>query len=364
MGITIKKYMNKKVTAVILAGGKGERFWPKSRKQCPKQFLSLTADNKTLIQLTAERLRRLVAVEDIFVVTNENYVGLVHEQLPFIVRENIIAEPTSRNTAPCVALTASIIEKEYGDAIMLVLPSDHLIKSNMLYLDTMGHAIEAAENGDRLLTIGIIPTYPETGYGYVHFSDRNNGLYEVKQFIEKPPFALAKQYVESGDYLWNSGIFVWKASAILGEIKRLLPEIMSGIEVLTQSYGTATFADDLRRVFPTFPSVSIDYGVMEKAKQVWTIPANFGWDDVGNWLALERILLADEDDNVAVGNVVSVDSRDTIVHGSNKLIAIVGLESVIVVDSADAVLVCNKERTQDVRKVIEYLKKNNKVEFL
>jgi mannose-1-phosphate guanylyltransferase len=356
--------MSKKITAVILAGGKGERFWPKSRIAQPKQFLSLTADGKTLIQLTVERLKGLVAKENIFVVTNENYVGLVRAQLPYIPAENILTEPVSRNTAPCIALAAAVIEKKYGDAVMLVLPSDHLIKSTVLYLDTLRRAIPIAEQ-DKLVTIGITPTYPETGYGYIHFADSEEGAYEVRQFVEKPPIELAKEYFESGEYLWNSGMFVWKASVILDEAERLLPEMMADIKEVIQSYGTESFNDKFKQIFPTFPSISIDYGIMEKAEKVWTIPANFGWDDVGSWLAMERILLADENNNVAIGNVINIDSKNVIVHGGlERLVAVVGIENIFVVDTGDAVLVCNKENTQDVKKVVEYLKKNNKAEFL
>ncbi|MDR0644360.1 MAG: hypothetical protein LBG05_05515 [Treponema sp.] len=357
-----------KTAAVIMAGGKGERFWPTSREKRPKQFHSLTADGKTLLQLTKERIGDIAQTEDIFVVTNRKYAELVREQLPDIPVENILAEPVDRNTAPCVGFAASVIEKKYGDAVMMAFPSDHLIKSNTLFRDTLKDAVDVAETRDALVTIGIMPVYPETGYGYIHFSKNGGNIYKVLEFIEKPDFDKAKEYFDSGEYLWNSGMFVWKTSVILNEMQKFMPVLMEGLERIKHSYRTEAFDRVLETVYPVFKSQSIDYGIMEKItnlNKVYTIPGSFGWNDVGNWLSLERVRPIDKNNNALQGNVVNIDCRDILVRGNEKrLIALVGLESIVVVDTDDALLICNKENTQDVKRVVEFLKIHNKKEFL
>ncbi|MGN0687101.1 MAG: mannose-1-phosphate guanylyltransferase [Oscillospiraceae bacterium] len=356
-----------KIAAVIMAGGKGERFWPKSRSGRPKQFLSLTADGETMIQKTVSRLSPLVALDDIFIVTNRNYAQLVEQQLPEISRENVIFEPVSRNTAPCIAIAAGIIRKQYGeDAVMLVLPSDHFIKFDALYLDTLKLAVRKAEQGVNLVTIGISPTYPETGYGYINFSAKlsSDGAYKVIRFVEKPEIDAAKQYVNSGEYLWNSGMFVWKASSILKNIKEFLPDIYSKAEQISSAYGTDRFDDVLCEVFPSMQAESIDFGVMERAENIFTIPGSFGWDDVGNWLVLERINPTNEYGNITVGDVITIDTKNSIISGGKKLIATVGIENLVVVDTEDALLICSKNNTQDVKKVAETLRLCNRNDLI
>lgn len=348
-----------KIAAVIMAGGKGERFWPQSRSAKPKQFLSLTQDGETMIQKTADRLMPLVGIDDIFVVTNQNYLSLVHQQLPQLPEENIIAEPAARNTAPCISLAAGMLRRKYKeDVIMLVLPSDHLIKFNALFVDTLKLAIKKAEQDDNLVTIGITPTYPETGYGYINFSPESSGdgAYEVIRFVEKPNIELAKEYVNSGEYLWNSGMFTWKVSSILGNMQKFLPDIYEGTEKICDHYGAEDFNEVLKSVFPTLSSESVDFGIMERANHIFTIPGNFGWDDVGNWLALERINPTNEYGNMVRGDVISINTKNSIIVGGRKLIATVGIENIIVVDTEDATLICSKNSTQDVKKVIENLK--------
>lgn len=357
-----------KITAVIMAGGRGERFWPRSRKDRPKQFLSLTDDGKTMIQHTVDRLLPMVSMEDIFIVTNQNYVGLCKEQLPGIPEENILAEPAARNTAPCVGLAAAIISKKYEDAVMMVLPSDHLIKFNDIFIDTLNTASAVAEKGENLVTIGITPTYPETGYGYIYFgkadeAERAN-VYKVKRFVEKPNLETAKEYLASGKYLWNSGMFVWKVSTILNNFKELLPDIYDGLLKIKDAFGTVDFDEILSKEFCAFKSESVDYGIMERAQNIYTIPGSFGWDDVGSWLSLERINTTNEFGNVVTGNVITIDSKNSIIAGGDKLIAAVGLEDLIIVDTDDAILICSKENTQDVKKVIENLKICNKNQYL
>ena len=355
-----------RITAVIMAGGKGERFWPRSRSACPKQFLSLTTDGRTMIQKTIDRLLPLVQPEDIFIVTGEMYLELVNAQLPEIPQENILAEPCPRNTAPCVGLAAGIIQKKYGDAVMLVLPADHLIHAEDMYRDTLRKAAIAAEDGMNLITLGITPTYPETGYGYIRYipGSSRNGVYGVERFVEKPDIRTARSYLREGSYLWNSGMFIWKASTILANISEYMPVLSEGLIPIAESFGTPYFRQTLRERFPALPMESIDYGIMEKAAHIFTIPGSFGWDDAGSWLALERINHTDEDGNLLIGDIVSVATKNCTISGGKRLIAALGLEDLVIVDTPDALLVCDKNSTQDIRKIIAELREQNRTELL
>ena len=328
------------ISVVIMAGGKGERFWPKSRINSPKQFLSLTDDGKSMIQHTVERLKDIVEFENIYVVTNELYKGLVNQHIPEIPKENIIVEPVAKNTAPCIGLAAIHIAKKDPESKMIVLPADHLIKFNEIFTDTLRTALDVVENGDNLATIGITPNYPETGYGYINFKRGDSlqkNVYEVLKFEEKPNIEKAKEYLASGQYLWNSGMFIWKASTILKCFKEFLPEIYSGLQVIATSIGTNDYEKVLKEEFVKLPSESIDYGVMETAEK---------------------------DGNVINGNVISIKTKNTVVQGGKKLIATIGLEDMIIVDTEDAILICNKDNTQEVKEVINNLKICNRTEYL
>ncbi len=355
-----------KKTALIMAGGRGERFWPKSRTDSPKQFLSLTGDCKTMIQLTVDRIRRLVDMEDIYIATNENYRGLVKEQLPELPEGNILCEPVGRNTAPCIGLGAEYIAKKYGDALMLVLPSDHLIKYTSIFCQTLEDACAVAEEGDNLVTLGITPDSPDTGYGYIRFDPgRTLGRsFAVESFVEKPDLETAKGYLASREYLWNSGMFIWRTSVILDNIRRYLPELHEGLERVREAIGTTEERETLEREFRAFKAVSIDYGVMEKAKNIYCVAGNFGWDDVGSWLAVGRIRKTNEFGNVVDGNVVTIDTRNSIIQGRDKLIAAVGLRDLVVVDTEDAILICEKDSAGDIKKVLENLRICNKYQYL
>lgn len=353
-------------TALIMAGGRGERFWPRSRKNLPKQFLSLTDDGKTMIQLTVERILPLVKMEDIYIATNKNYKELVRSQLPGIPEENILCEPVGRNTAPCIGLGAAHIGKKYENALMLVLPSDHLIKFNNMFLSSLREACRVAMEDDNLVTLGITPTYPETGYGYIKFNPQKTlgGAYQVERFVEKPTLEVAKEYLETEEYLWNSGMFIWKLSSIWKNMEKYMPETYPGLQRIGAAIGTPEEEAVLEQEFAALPSVSIDYGIMEKAQHIYTIPGTFGWDDVGSWLAVERIKKTNEDGNVVNGNVITIDTHNCIVQGTNKLIAAVGLRDLIIVDTEDAILICEKHRAGDIRKVTENLKICNRDEYL
>ena len=351
-----------KRTALIMAGGKGERFWPRSRVSLPKQFLSLTDDGKTMIQLTVERISPLVNIEDVYIATNKNYKELVKQQLPGIPEENILCEPVGRNTAPCIGLGAAHVAKKYDDATMIVLASDHLIKNNEIFTQ----ACEVAEKGENLVTIGITPNYPETGYGYIKYDQntKEGSAYAVEKFVEKPVLEVAKEYLADGHYLWNSGMFVWKVSTILNNFKKLLPESYAALMKIKESVGTADEETVLNKEFMNLEAESVDYAIMEKADNIYIIPGNFGWDDIGSWLAVGRIKKTDDDNNVVNGNVVTVNTKNCVIEGADKLIATVGLRDMVVVDTKDATLISTKENAGEIKKVLAKLRETGKNQYL
>lgn len=353
-------------TALIMAGGRGERFWPKSRKSMPKQFLSLTDDGKTMIQLTVERISSLVKLEDVYIATNRDYKNLVLEQLPGLPEENVLCEPVGRNTAPCIGLGAVHIAKKYDDAMMFVLPSDHLIKFNKMFIRTLQDACDVAEKNSNLVTIGITPDYPETGYGYIKFDSHvtEGRAYKVDRFVEKPNLEVAKEYLATEEYLWNSGMFIWKVSSILKNIQKFMPETYERLIRIQDAIGTETAEHILEKEFAALESQSIDYGIMEKADDIYILPGTFGWDDVGSWLAVERIKKTNEFGNVVDGNIITVNTHNCVIQGSHKLIATVGMEDMIVVDTEDATLICSKDHAGDIKKVLENLKICNREEYI
>jgi mannose-1-phosphate guanylyltransferase len=351
-----------------MAGGRGERFWPKSRISMPKQFLSLTDDERTMLQHTVERMLPVVEIGDIYIVTNTEYINLVAEQLPELPKENILAEPYGRNTAPCIALASAVISAKYKDAVMFVMPSDHIIKNIELFADTLLEAAEISEKDENLITIGITPSYAETGYGYIQFtrdkSARFNNSYKVLKFVEKPDAYKAAVYIKDGRYLWNSGMFVWKLSTILKSFKNHLPNLFVSIQAIRAAVGTDNFQNVICSEYEHIKPESIDYGIMEKADNIYTIPGSFGWDDVGGWLALERINQTDERGNFLLGNIIEEDTENSIVISKDKLVATVGVNNMVIVVTDDAVLVCNKDNTQDVKKIVAKLKEKNLTQYL
>ena len=353
-------------TVLIMAGGHGERFWPSSRKSLPKQFLCLTDESRTMIQLTVDRVRLFTDINNVFIATNQDYRTLVAAQIPDLPLENILCEPLGRNTAPCIALGAVHIAKKYGDALMTVLPSDHLIQMPSMFRDTLQEACDVAEDGDKLVTIGITPDEPETGYGYIHFqpNQRQNRAYRVDRFVEKPDLETAKKYVASGEYLWNSGMFTWKVSTILNRLTLLIPDLTPGLCRIQEAIGRDDYDRVLAEAFERFPSVSIDYGVMEKTENIYTLAGTFGWDDVGSWLAVSRIRPTDEDGNTLQGNVITINTQDTIVQGRKKLIATVGIQDMIVVDTEDAILICEKDQAGEIKKLLQRLRERHMEAYL
>lgn len=308
----------------------------------------------------------MVKNEDIYIATNRDYKSLVREQLPQIPPENILCEPVGRNTAPCIGLGAVHIAKKYKDSLMLVLPSDHLIKFNNMFTGTLKDACQVAELGENLVTIGITPSYPETGYGYIKFNSQEmeGRAYKVERFVEKPSLEAAKEYLAAEEYLWNSGMFIWKVSTILDKLKTMMPETYGHLMNIQKAIGTEEQEFVLETEFAKTESKSIDYGIMEKAKDIYIVPGAFGWDDVGSWLAVDRLKKANEFGNVVEGNIITINTGNCMIQGTGKLIATVGIKDMIVVDTEDATLICAKDSTGDIKKVLENLKICNRDEYI
>lgn len=347
-----------KLTALIMAGGKGERFWPKSRANCPKQFIDITGCGKTMLQLTVERILPLIDIEDIYIVTNIDYRELAATQLPDIPKGNILCEPVGRNTAPCIGLGAAYILKRNPDAVIVTLAADHLIKQEEDFRRILLEAVAVAEQGKNVVTIGIKPDRPETNYGYIK---KGKGVKEgqaalVEKFVEKPDFQTAVQYLQSGNYLWNSGIFVWKASTIMALLREHLPDIYQSMERISACLGSAEESNIVKKEFCGMRAVSVDYGIMEHARKLYVLTGTFGWDDVGSWLALERIKDMDAEGNLIAGNAVTAGTRNCIIEGGEKLIAAVGLDNVVIIDTQDVVLIADKQHIGDIREVLEKIK--------
>ncbi len=352
-----------KTVAVIMAGGRGERFWPYSRQERPKQFISLTEDGRTLIRCTVDRIKPLVQPEDIYIVTGGQFIGTVHEQLPEIPLRNILCEPQGRNTAPCIGFAAEVIKKRYEDAVMLVLPSDHLLRDELIYVDHLRRCADTAARSGCLMTLGITPTYPETGYGYIQYGEQYTehgaaGIYNVKRFVEKPNLKTATEYLAHGNYLWNSGMFVFAASSILAHFERLLPEHYAELCRIGEAVDTPRFDVVLAESFERMKPVSIDYGIMEKSDDILTMPGSFGWDDVGNWNAIARIRVPDDNGNVSSGDVLCEDTENCILMAGKKPMITLGLSNIVAVDCDDVIFLCDRGSTQDIKKVIETMKKS------
>ncbi|MBN1663848.1 MAG: mannose-1-phosphate guanylyltransferase [Deltaproteobacteria bacterium] len=354
--------------AVIMAGGKGTRFWPKSRERMPKHLLDI-AGEKTIIRQTVDRMRPIIPAANVLIVTGASHADELIRQLPDIPRENIIIEPVGKNTAPCIGLAAMTIRKKDPDAVMIVLPSDHMIAEEEKFLHIVGIAAEMAQQGDHLLTIGIEPTAPETGYGYIEqgkevASIRGEHIYAVKSIREKPDIKKAKSFLKKGGFFWNSGMFVWKASAILDAIAKWLPDIYAGLKTIEPALGTANEDQTIDDVYHAMRGISIDYGVMEKAGNALVVRGDFGWSDIGSWDALWDISEKDEMGNVVKGRFIGVDVKNSLIHSHQKLVALVGVEDLLIVETDDALLICKRGASQNVKTVVEKLMEHKKTEYL
>lgn len=344
--------------AVIMAGGKGERFWPRSRGIHPKQLLPITG-RRTMIQETAKRISPLISSDDIFVVAGRELAGGIKKQLPELRRGNLILEPFGRNTAAAIGLAAIAIKKINKKAIMVVLAADHLIGEKRKFLRTIGVAAKVAKEG-KLVIIGIRPTRPETGYGYIESGEKlqipgvrkDAEIYTVKKFKEKPDEVKAKKYLQSGKYFWNSGMFIWKVESILGAIEEHMPKLYEGLKKISAARGVSHKKKIIKEVYKELEDISVDYGIMEKSKNIAVVKADFHWDDVGSWLSMERIHKKNKDGNIIQGKFVGIDTSQCILIGKEQLIATVGVSGLIVVTTPQAVIICSRDRAQDVKKIV------------
>lgn len=360
--------MNKNQYVAIIAGGIGSRFWPKSRVGYPKQFLDILNTGKTLIQYTVERFEQFVPKENIFIVTSNEYAGIVKEQLPEMKDANIVTEPSRKNTAPCIAYISFKILKENKDATLIIAPADHLILDNATFQQTCEKAIQFVSDHDALVTLGIKPTYPNTGYGYIqHEADSvEDNVYKVRTFTEKPNLELAKTFLQSGDFLWNAGIFIWKASTIINRFEMHQPEIHEIFAAEQDHLNTENEKAAIERIYPLCSSISIDYAVMEKADNVYVIPSSFGWSDLGTWASAYDNLEKDYLGNAIAGEkVMVIDSTQCMVSAPhNKLLVLQGLNDFIVVDSKDVLLICKKDKEQEIKEYVAEVKRNIGEEYL
>lgn len=354
--------MNKNYYVAIMAGGIGSRFWPKSRVNYPKQFLDILNTGKTLIQWTYERFLPFVPEENIFVITSDEYTGIVKEQLPQIPINNIVSEPSRKNTAPCIAYISFKIEQLNGEATLIVAPADHLILDNSGFQAICEHAITFVNKKEALVTLGIKPTYPNTGYGYIQHKTEpvDENVYEVKTFTEKPNIELAKTFIESGDFLWNSGIFIWKLKTIIKAFEKYQPEMHELFVAEKDKFNTGEEQHAIEQVYPLCTSVSIDYAVMEKADNVYVIPSSFGWSDLGTWASAYDNLEKDYLGNAVAGdNVIVIDSTKCMVSAPHeKLLVLQGLDDFIVVDTKDVLLICKQDKEQEIKEYVAEVKRN------
>ncbi|MFZ5515295.1 MAG: mannose-1-phosphate guanylyltransferase [Candidatus Zhuqueibacterota bacterium] len=354
--------------AVIMAGGVGTRFWPRSRFKRPKQMLSIL-DDQTMIQATVGRLKKLVTDDQIYIVTTEPQREELAKQLPALKAENFIIEPKGKNTAPCIGLAAVILQKRDPEAVMAVLPADHRIKNEAEFQKILAAASLVAQDRGCLVTIGIIPTYPSTGYGYIQYNgmiDEVNSIpvYKVKTFAEKPDLETASGFIRSGDFLWNSGMFVWKAESILNEIEISIPELYEGLMEIGKYAGTNRQEEVINQVYCQIKSISIDYGVMENSNNVCVLKGEFDWNDVGSWEEVYKISPKDKDNNVIIGDHFPKDTRNCLIDSPYRMIATLGVEDLLIVDAGDALLICRKDMAQKVKDLVDAMKRKQMEDYL
>ena len=351
-----------------MAGGIGSRFWPMSRTNYPKQFLDILNIGRTLIQSTYDRFAKFIPKENIYVVTFEDYADIVAEQLPELSKANILCEPSRKNTAPCIAYVSYKIQLLNANANLICAPSDHLITDDDAFIKICNEALKFTADIKGLLTLGIKPTHPNTGYGYIQYETLAVGenIYKVKTFTEKPTVEIAKAFIASGDFLWNAGIFVWQVKNIIKAFEKLLPEIHEVFDAELNNFNTDAEKESIERIYPLCVNISIDYGIMEKADNVYIMPSSFGWSDLGTWASAFQNLEKDYLENAVVGdNVMIIDATNNLVHASNKkLILLQGLNDYVVVDTKDVLLICKKDKEQEIKEYVAEVKRNKGDKFL
>ncbi|MEP7277701.1 MAG: mannose-1-phosphate guanylyltransferase [Bacteroidota bacterium] len=360
--------MNKHHYVAIMAGGIGSRFWPMSRAGFPKQFLDILHTGKTLIQATYDRFAAFIPEENIYIVTSQEYISIVEKQLPRIKKENILGEPSRKNTAPCIAYISVKLHLMDPEASLIVAPADHAIEDNEEFQRVCNEALQFVNHLNAFITLGIKPTYPNTGYGYIQFEPMavSKDVYKVKTFTEKPNLDLARTFLASGEFLWNAGIFVWQVKNILTAFEKYLPEMHEVFMAEKDKFNTPDEAEALRQIYPQCTNISIDVGIMEKASNVYLIPASFGWSDLGTWNSAYENIEKDYFHNAVGGdNVMVIDAVKCMVHvPKNKLVLLQGLEDFIVVDTDDVLLICKKDKEQQIKDYVAEVKRNKGDKYL
>lgn len=352
------------VYALIMAGGVGSRFWPRSRKSHPKQLLNILGE-QTMLHDTLERLRTLVDLSHTFIVTNRVQAALIQELMPEFPTANLLIEPQGRNTAPCIGLGTLHIAAQDPEAVIFTLPADHFIAPEVDFIGDLKRAQSFARQQPALLTFGISPNRPETGYGYIHFDPQptQEGIHKVNRFVEKPNLEKAQEYLDSGEYDWNSGMFCWSVQSIFEAFKTHCPELYAGLEQLKVYLNTPNYEQKLPEIYATLPAISIDYAVMEKSEQVYKVDTHFQWNDVGHWESLYEQSPKDENGNALQGDIWTHKASQNYGHSPHKFTALIGVENLVVVDTPDALLVCDREHAQDVKYVVDYLKEEKRLEL-
>ncbi|HTS43229.1 MAG TPA: mannose-1-phosphate guanylyltransferase [Puia sp.] len=360
--------MNEHHYVVIMAGGIGSRFWPMSRQDYPKQFLDILSTGRTLIQDTFERFTNFIPKENIFVVTSQEYLHIVKKQLPDLPQENILGEPSRKNTAPCIAYISFKLQQKDSKASLIVAPADHLIQDKKAFNKVCLEALSFVNKHNAIITLGIKPSQPNTGYGYIQREQHSvsDNVYKVKTFTEKPNLELAKTFLASGDFLWNAGIFVWQVKNIIRAFEKYLPEMYDVFVAEKESFNTPAEKKALEHIYPLCTNISIDFGIMEKADNVYMIPSSFGWSDLGTWNSAYENLEKDYLENAVAGkNVIVIDATKCMVHAlDKKLLVLQGLDDFIIVDTDDVLLICKKDKEQEIKDYVAEVKRNTGDQFL
>jgi mannose-1-phosphate guanylyltransferase len=351
-----------------MAGGSGTRFWPRSKSVKPKQYLNLFG-NDSLLQSTIKRFLNFTETNNIYVVSGKSQATVLEQQTTMLPKQNLIYEPIGKNTLPCIGLAAMFAEKDNPDGIMVVTPSDHLIENDKLFEETVLAAVKIADERDGIVTIGITPTYPATGYGYVQTAENITGQakikqYKVERFVEKPNEETASNYLAQGGFYWNSGLFVFKISVFLDAVEQFAPALYADLRKIQADLGNPSFDETLDKIYRAVQSISVDYGIMEHAKNIYLVEGNFVWNDLGSWESVYLTSEKDENGNAVAGESIIIDSKNSYVYSETGLIALVGLDDVIVVQDGNTTLVCKRDKAEDIKKVVDRLKAENKNEYL
>ncbi|WP_299258128.1 mannose-1-phosphate guanylyltransferase [uncultured Aquimarina sp.] len=350
--------MKENYYAILMAGGVGSRFWPVSTTEFPKQFHDMLGTGETLIQRTFSRLSKIIPKENIFILTNERYNDLVLEQLPEAAQRQVVTEPAMRNTAPCILYAALKIQKENPDAVMVVAPSDHWIEDEDAFVGNLKQSFDACSEKDILMTLGIQPTFPNTGYGYIQYNKETNAIKKVAQFTEKPNYETAKEFLNQGNYLWNAGIFIWSVKSIVGAFAKFQKEMTTLFEKGLDTYNTKEENDFIAVNYPLAENISIDYAILEKAENVYVLPATFDWNDLGTWGSLyDKLDKTDANNAVVNARVLAEDASGNMIRTStDKIVVVDGLEDYIIVDKEEVLLIYPKKKEQDIKQVLKKVK--------